>query len=124
MILKSLVILVLLDFVHKVTAAQSIQDIEHLFHSAQIVPDVIPTFNPSVLLDVTFRNKAVMPGETLSKDGTVHTYIYNPSPSRLRPLMLFSHISYPDVFYSGDNECYKIRDIHGLSLPLSSESVS
>jgi len=54
MTLKSLIILAFLTFVHKVTVAQSIQDIGQLFSSAQIVPDVIPAFNPSVLLDVTF----------------------------------------------------------------------
>jgi hypothetical protein len=65
-----LVVLILLGFVHAITAAQSIQDIGQLFRSAQIVPDVIPAFNPSVLLDVTFRTRSVLPGETLSKNGT------------------------------------------------------
>ncbi len=118
MTLKSLVILVFLSLVHKVTAAQSIQDIGQLFSSAQIVPDVIPAFNPSVLLDVTFRNKSVVAGETLSKNGT---YLYSLRPMSLK---LFSHCSYPDVFHSGNNECYEIRDIHGVSLSRSSERFS
>src|SRR5438477_12388698 len=121
MTLKSLIILAFLTFVHKVTAAQSIQDIGQLFSSAQIVPDVIPAFNPSVLLDVTFRNKSVVAGETLPKNGT---YPYSPIPSRPMSLKLFSHCSYPDVFHSGNNECYEIRDIHGVSLSRSSECFS
>ena len=62
--------LALLQFVRETTATQSIQDITEVFRSAQIVPDVIPAFNPSLLLDVSFGGRIVVPGEILTKNGT------------------------------------------------------
>ena len=49
--------------------------IRQAFHDANIVPDVIPTFDPTLLLDVTFTNPdlqdptvVVEPGQELTKD--------------------------------------------------------
>lgn len=67
--LNRILFLAILQVVHETTATQSIQDITTVFRSAQIVPDVIPAFNPSLLLDVSFGGRTVVPGETLTKNG-------------------------------------------------------
>jgi len=69
-VLNTIFFLALLQLVRQTTAAQSIEDITQIFRSAQIVPNVIPAFNPSLLLDVSFGARTVVPGETLTKNGT------------------------------------------------------
>lgn len=39
------------------------------FLATHIVPDVLPAFNPSVLLEVSF-NTPIIPGQNLTKNGT------------------------------------------------------
>ena len=48
---------------------ESLRDIKHTFDDAGVVPDVLPTFHPSVLLRVTFPNITVVPGQNLTKEG-------------------------------------------------------
>ena len=60
-------LLFLLQFQNAV-AEQTIQDIGQLFQNTRIVPDIIPAFNPSVLLDVSY-GRDVIPGQNLSKNG-------------------------------------------------------
>jgi len=60
-------LLTLLQF-HQAIAQQTIQDIGQLFRSTQVVPDVIPAFNPSVHLGVSF-DKIIIPGQNLTRNG-------------------------------------------------------
>jgi hypothetical protein len=60
--------------------AQSPQDVGQLFGDNQIVPDplpsLLPAFNPTVLLQVSFNN-TVIPGQILSQNGTEPDFIPN-----------------------------------------------
>jgi hypothetical protein len=49
---------------------QTPKDIGQLFAVDHIVPDLLPSFNPSVLFDVTY-NATVIPGQILSQNGKV-----------------------------------------------------
>lgn len=53
----------------QLTLAQTTQDIAQLFEVNKIVPDLLPSFNPTVLLEVSY-NTTVIPGEILSQVGT------------------------------------------------------
>jgi hypothetical protein len=48
--------------------AQSPQDIQQLFEVDKIVPDLLPSFDPSTLLEVTY-NATIIPGQILSQNG-------------------------------------------------------
>jgi|SRR5271170_1995453 len=50
-------------------AGQSLTDIKQTFHDAGVVPDVLPAFHPSALLQVTFPNITIVPGQNLTKEG-------------------------------------------------------
>jgi hypothetical protein len=50
-------------------AGQSLRDIKRTFDDAGVVPDVLPTFHPSALVQVTFPNITIVPGQNLTKQG-------------------------------------------------------
>jgi hypothetical protein len=50
-------------------AGDSLRDIKRTFDDAGVVPDVLPTFHPSALLQVTFPNINIVPGQNLTKEG-------------------------------------------------------
>ena len=60
--------LLILLLVWNAAADQSIQEVSQVFRDTQIVPDVIPAFNPSVLLGVSF-GEDVTPGQNLTTNG-------------------------------------------------------
>ena len=72
-VLLSVLVLALFQL-QQTAAVQSIQDISQLFRSTQLVPDLLPSFNPSVLLDGSFA-KEVVPGQSLSKNDTQSTFL-------------------------------------------------
>lgn len=53
----------------QLTLAQTTQDIAQLFELNKILPDLLPSFNLTVLLEVSY-NITVIPGEILSQVGT------------------------------------------------------
>jgi hypothetical protein len=55
-------------------AGQSFRDIERTFKTAGVVPDVLPSFHPSALLQVTFQNITIVPGQNLTKEGMLETF--------------------------------------------------
>ena len=71
MFVRTVKLVVLLSFLQlqQSAALQSIQEISQLFRTTQIVPDLIPAFNPSVLLHISFA-KEVIPGQIVAKNGT------------------------------------------------------
>lgn len=58
----------LLQF-HYYAKAQSLRDMAQLFLTTHIVPDILPAFNPSVLVEVSF-NTQIIPGQNLTENGT------------------------------------------------------
>jgi hypothetical protein len=50
-------------------AGESLRDIKRTFDDAGVVPDVLSTFHPSALLQVTFPNITIVPGQNLTKEG-------------------------------------------------------
>lgn len=54
---------------HYYANAQSLQDMAQFFLTTHIVPDILPAFNPSVLLEVSF-DTPIIPGQNLTKNGT------------------------------------------------------
>ena len=55
----------------QIANTQSTQDIAQLFGINHIVPDLLPSFNPTVLLEVSY-NTTVIPGEIFSQVGISH----------------------------------------------------
>ena len=55
-------------FYPQMSGAQSLSDIAQLFGVNRIVPDLLPSFAPSVLLEVSY-NVTVIPGEIFSQTG-------------------------------------------------------
>ena len=51
---------------------QSTKDIGDLYRVNHLVPDLIPVFQPTVLLQVTFEN-ILIPGQILSQNGKTQT---------------------------------------------------
>jgi hypothetical protein len=64
----SLIFFALSLFQFQRAQGQSLQEISQLFRTTDVVPDVIPAFNPSVLLQVTFGSP-IIPGQTLTPNG-------------------------------------------------------
>jgi len=62
--LFSFVLLLLIPFVY----GQSPADVAKVFDTTQIVPDVIPSFDPTVVLQVSFGNP-ITPGQSLTVNG-------------------------------------------------------
>lgn len=59
---------VLLSFLLPFAKGQSTQDIAQLFSVDRIVPDLLPTFNPTLLLKVSYST-TVLPGQISSQNG-------------------------------------------------------
>jgi len=55
----------------QLVSGQSPQDIAQVFQTTEIVPDVIPSFDPSVVLQVSF-GAPITPGQSLTPNGKVH----------------------------------------------------
>jgi hypothetical protein len=62
------VVTVMFTFPFHSAMAQSPQDIQQLFEVDKIVPDLLPSFDPSTLLEVTY-NATIIPGQILSQNG-------------------------------------------------------
>ena len=56
--------------------SQSPQDIAEVFQTTQIVPDVIPLFNPSVVLQVSF-GAPITPGQSLTTNRMILNFPTN-----------------------------------------------
>ena len=54
--------------IQSAAARMSVQDVAQLFRSTQVVPDILPSFNPLVFLNVKYANE-VVPGQTLTVKG-------------------------------------------------------
>jgi hypothetical protein len=61
--------IVIFCFRFPMCTGQTAQDIGQLFGIDRIVPDLLPSFDPTALLQVTYNN-TVVPGQILSQNGT------------------------------------------------------
>jgi hypothetical protein len=68
------IVAILFFFRFHSATAQSPQDIQQLFEVDQIVPDLLPVFNPVALLEVTY-NVTVIPGQILSQNSIQSEYV-------------------------------------------------
>ena len=54
---------------------QSFKEIKRTFNTAGVVPDVLPAFHPSALLQVNFQNITIVPGQNLTKEGNRSDFV-------------------------------------------------
>ena len=58
-------LLLAIDFAN----AQTTQDIKQLFGINKIVPDLLPAFDPVLLLEVSYNGIPLLPGQISSQNG-------------------------------------------------------